>query len=341
MTAETGTGAAAPRARRARALPDGSLSAVEVAALLLGLLWLVLSAWIFLTYDADAIAGGTGLALVTLTTMLGVVLPAVLIYVAVAAAQSNRQARHETERLRHVCEQLRKEVVLGRTSEANALREALHDRLGELAAGQAELRRGLRAAREASAQPPAPDSATAGDGGAPDAPASQRMLALGTEAPPGDLSVDDLIRTLDFPRNDRDVEGFDVLKRALTHPPTARLVSAAQDVLTLLSQDGIYMEDLLPEAPDPTAWRAFAAGARDATVAPVGAIHDRSALALVRGRMKEDAIFREAVLEFLRRFDQGFAALAARASDPQIARFAESRTARAFMLLGRAAGTFG
>ena len=43
---------------------------------------------------------------------------------------------------------------------------------------------------------------------------------------------------------------------------------------------------------------------------------------------------------FLRRFDKSFAEFAARATDAEISSLADTRTARAFMLLGRVAGTF-
>ncbi|WP_146132816.1 hypothetical protein [Hasllibacter halocynthiae] len=42
----------------------------------------------------------------------------------------------------------------------------------------------------------------------------------------------------------------------------AKLVRAAQDVLTLLAQDGIYIDDIPAEPAPPEPWRAFAAGPR-------------------------------------------------------------------------------
>jgi hypothetical protein len=56
--------------------------------------------------------------------------------------------------------------------------------------------------------------------------------------------------------------------------------------------------------------------------------------------MKQDPIFRDAAHHFLRRFDRAFAGFEAQASDGEISALAETRTARAFMLLGRVAGTF-
>ncbi len=56
--------------------------------------------------------------------------------------------------------------------------------------------------------------------------------------------------------------------------------------------------------------------------------------------MKQDPIFRDAAHHFLRLFDKTFAAFEKRANDGDIAALADTRTARAFMLLGRVAGTF-
>jgi hypothetical protein len=56
--------------------------------------------------------------------------------------------------------------------------------------------------------------------------------------------------------------------------------------------------------------------------------------------MKQDTIFRDAAHHFLRRFDQSFAEFEKRASDEDIIAAADTRTARAFMLLGRVTGTF-
>ncbi|CAN0550003.1 unnamed protein product [Laminaria digitata] len=56
--------------------------------------------------------------------------------------------------------------------------------------------------------------------------------------------------------------------------------------------------------------------------------------------MREDPIFRDAAHHFLRRFDTSFAGFEPNATDEDISAFAMTRTSRAFMLLGRVAGTF-
>ena len=56
--------------------------------------------------------------------------------------------------------------------------------------------------------------------------------------------------------------------------------------------------------------------------------------------MKADPVFRDAVHHFLRAFDKTVAAFEPNATDAELAELGDTRTARAFMLLGRVTGTF-
>jgi hypothetical protein len=170
----------------------------------------------------------------------------------------------------------------------------------------------------------------------------QPTLALGTSAedmaPP--LARTDFIRALNFPDTDQDSEGFVSLRLALKDRQARQLVQASQDVLTLLSHDGIYMDDLRPDRARPEIWRRFASGERGRAMAALGGVRDRSSLALAAGRMREDTIFRDAAHHFLRKFDQMLVAFEPDASDEDLIALSETRTARAFMLLGRVTGAF-
>jgi hypothetical protein len=170
----------------------------------------------------------------------------------------------------------------------------------------------------------------------------QATLALGTPAEDmrAPVSVSDFVKAMNFPDNPDDRDGFRALRRALEDRTMAKLIRAAQDVLTLLAQDGIYMDDLKPDRAKPDLWRRFAKGERGREVASLGGIRDRSSLALTSGRMRQDTIFRDAAHHFLRQFDKTFTEFEANATDVEVADLAETRTARAFMLLGRVTGTF-
>jgi len=201
----------------------------------------------------------------------------------------------------------------GPTDRAN-LREAPRERRGE-----------RRGAGRAAPQP---------DGSAqPDLP-----LADATPARP---AWPDLIRALDFPRDAEDRDGFRALKAALRDPTLAQMLQAAEDVLTLLSQEGVYVDDLAPEPGDPAEWRRFMAGTRGAEVASVGGVRDARALEIARRLVKSDPIFRDTALFFQRRFDAVLAEFARDAGDAELLALADTRSGRAFQLMARLSGSFG
>ncbi len=149
-------------------------------------------------------------------------------------------------------------------------------------------------------------------------------------------ATDDLLRALHFPESAEDAEGVAALRRVLRSRASARLVQAAQDVLTLLAEDATYMDEVEVVPAPPASWRAVAAGGRRGA-APLGEIRGADVLARTEERLARDAIFRDAAHHFLRQFDGFLAGFAPAANDDALAALAATRTARAFVLLSRAA----
>ncbi|MEL6621030.1 MAG: hypothetical protein AAFP16_19310, partial [Pseudomonadota bacterium] len=276
-----------------------------------------------------------------LITMLAVFMPVAMIWVAATAAKSSRVMREESQRLQAAIDAIRQAYIAQQQGRDLTNEPSVARKLDEIAAATRKTETALatfhtRRDTDAAISNPAPATNTSNR--ADDQPA----LALGTSAediaPP--LPTADFIRALNFPETAEDEAGFASLRKAMKDRETAQLVQASQDILTLLSQDGIYMDDLRPDRARPEVWRQFAAGARGRAVAPLGGVRDRSSLALTAGRMKQDPIFRDAAHHFLRRFDQTISVFAERASDADLTDLGDTRTARAFMLLGRVAGTF-
>lgn len=170
---------------------------------------------------------------------------------------------------------------------------------------------------------------------------AQRGLPLDPPRAGLPLTLDEVIRALDFPRDASDAIGFELLRRALHDPALAEVIRSAEEVLSGLAQEGIEVRDLVPDRARPEVWRSFAQGVRGPGVAALGGIRDRAVLARAAARMRADPAFRDAAHRFLRGFDLRLAALEAQAGDAQIVRLAETRAARAFMILGRATGIFG
>ena len=185
--------------------------------------------------------------------------------------------------------------------------------------------------------PPRPVEARAAAQPAPRAP----RPASGSQ--PGgneDLTLPDLIRALHFPETPDDMAGFRALQRALRHHKAGQVVQAAQDMLTLLSQDGLYMDDLEPEVAQAGIWRRIAAGDRQAAAPALAAAADEAAVRACAERMRSNTVYRDTAQHFLRRFDQMLADMVPEISDEAIEALAATRSARAFLLVGRAAGVF-
>ncbi|WGT49008.1 MULTISPECIES: hypothetical protein [Thioclava] len=314
--------------------------APEWIALGLSILWVFLVAafWFF----APGIARAASL-FATVSLVVGMAVPIVMVWVAAVTARATREMRAETAALRQSIEAMRTAWL---NQQAMRTDQNVEKKLDEIAAvaRQAETTIATFASRrDVQASQPSADRKAALVAPPPPRPDdSEPMLALGTPAEDlrAPLSVADFVRALNFPDSPDDTEGFRALRRALEDRSTAKLLRSAQDVLNLLAQDGIYMDDLKPDRARPELWRRFAQGERGREITSLGGIRDRSSLALSAGRMRGDTIFRDVAHHFLRQFDRTFAEFEKNASDQDIAEMAETRTARAFMLLGRVTGSF-
>ena len=317
------------------------VGSTEMIGLILSVLWLGGVAVFFFSALSAEEEAGSGTAVQMFMVILAVFLPIALIWVGVIAARSSRVMREESLRLQTAIDTIRHAFVLQNRNRDGLKEPSVTQKLDEIAVAQRKTETAL--AMFSSSRPsggPAQAARTSESEG--DDTSDQVPLPLGTPAedllPP--LEKADFIRALNFPETPEDKEGFAALRRALKDRPTALLIQASQDILTLMSHDGIYMDDLRPEMARPEIWRRFAAGDRGRSIAALGGVRDRSSLALTAARMKKDAVFRDAAHHFLRLFDQMFTRFSETADDTDIAELSNTRTARAFMLLGRVAHTF-
>lgn len=321
---------------------SGGITSAEIIAIVLSAIWIA-GVVLFFTFAPKGDSGVTLDPVVFVMKFLAIFLPIAVIWVGAAAARSARIMRTESARLQASIDAMRHTYVTQAQSGNPTIQPSVEKKLDEIAAAQKQTESAIAtftSTREQldseSGTKPAIASNLAHDG------AEQTSLALGTTAediaPP--VSIADFIRALNFPETADDRDGFAALRRALQDRNVARLIQAAQDVLTLLSQEGIYMDDLNPDRARAEIWRKFAQGERGRAIAPLGGVRDRSSLALTAGRMRQDPIFRDAMHHFLRQFDKTFVEFETNASDQDIAALSDTRTARAFMLLGRVTGTF-
>ncbi|KAE9632647.1 hypothetical protein [Parasedimentitalea maritima] len=309
---------------------------VEIVAAVLSVVWLLVAGGLWLTVSGET---SDFTALYRLVAAFAVSMPIVMVWVAAIAIRSSKVMRDESQRLHAAIDGLRSAYVAQQQQSSAVGEPSVNKKLDEIAEVTRKTETTLatfhssRSKTPRAAIPSQPVEEPAED---------QGLLALGTSAEDiaATLPMTEFIRALNFPETAEDEDGFAALRQALQDRKTAQVIQAAQDVLTLLSQDGIYMDDLRPDMARPEIWRHFAQGARGRPVAALGGVRDRTSLALTSARMKQDPIFRDAAHHFLRRFDQMFSEFETEASDIEISALSETRTARAFMLLGRVAGTF-
>ncbi len=336
MAAPIRTSTTTQSAQQFRAPPSRNFSSPEVIALLLSLLWIVMSAAYFFFVDTSEAPDDP---LRVMMTVVAVFLPVAVIWVGAATARSARIMREEATRLQAAIDGMRKTYLDGQRANAATADPAVARKLDEIAAAQKQTESAIvtfTSSRERRQEP------VRIEGPVDEASFDQTKLELGTTAediqPP--ILRADFIRAVNFPENPEDNVGFGALRRALKDRKASKLIQAAQDVLTLMSQDGIYMDDLRPDRARPEIWRKFANGDRGPSVSALGGIRDRSSLALTSGRMRQDPVFRDTVHHFLRQFDKSLIEFCEEADDTEVAALSETRSARAFMLLGRVAGTF-
>lgn len=276
-------------------------------------IWLFLVVLFWLLGPSDAAAGAGGVS--RLVSIMGTVLPVALVWLGVSLARQLAELRAEADDLRAHLAHLR-----GDAPAAPEPRPLPAER------PRTEARAAVPAPPPARPQPKAP-------------PAEPREAAL-PDASPG-VDAGTLIRALNFPDGPDDVEAIDALRQALQDPANSRVLRAAQDVVTLMAGRDVYMDDLPPDPARPDVWRRFADGARGSAVGALGGIHSPEALEVAARMLQEDEIFRDTAQHFLRHFDGLAARLVPQLDDLQIAVLADSRSARAFMLLGRVSGIFG
>lgn len=152
---------------------------------------------------------------------------------------------------------------------------------------------------------------------------------------------DSVVRALQFPNDESDEAGFAAIRVVVEDHDLAALLQAAEDVLSLFSEDGLYMEDVRPDIAPLPLWRRYAEGERGKMVSGIGGIRDEVALAIARGLLRNDPVFRDTAIHFLRRFDRLAERMIAELGDDEmVLEAADSRTGRAFMIVARVMGVF-
>ena len=312
-------------------------TAVETAVAAAGLCWALV--WIGISFVA-AFQADQGFVF-AVSDLAIAVLPALLGWVWVDGSVKNRALTHRLDRHAERIAKLSHQLKTFETAKAPEKPNVdLIEKINQIASAQKKADETLAVFLSSRTQAASPDEAPLRLENALQENTQPSLLLPASSRADIPLSTEDFIRAANFPRSADDRVGFAVMKLAMKNEKTGPFIHSAQDILTLLSHNGVYMDDMTPEPVRVEVWRNFAKGQRGRDIASLGAIRDRKTLDQIATRMREDSVFRDAVHHFLRKFDFAFTEFAETATDEDLILFGETRSARAFMLLGRIAGTF-
>ena len=294
----------------------------------LSIIWtiLLLGFWLLVPVQTATETGG----IFRLVIVIGVIMPFVVIWLAVAFARKMGELRKDYAELQADIAQMARlsNKAMPRPAQTSAIPSDQPQSPPTVT---------VPSATTGSRQPPRPAAAT------PRRTASTPgQTSMDFETPePAHIPSGTLVLALNFPDDANDHETIAALRAALKDPETARVLRAAQDVVTLLAGHGIFMDDLPPQHTSPAIWRQFAEGERGKSAASIGGIHEAEALEIVTNLLRSDEIFRDTAHHFLRHFDTLLSRRLPQLDDAHIGVLTDTRSARAFMLIGRAAGVFG
>ena len=154
------------------------------------------------------------------------------------------------------------------------------------------------------------------------------------------LSWDILLKALNFPSDKNDSSGFIALNEARKNNTILRLLQVSEDFLNLLAQDGIYLDDLKIEPPQVQAWLNFVKNDKQQYNRRLDCIGIDEHIMKLKKRTKSDTVFRDTSFMLMRRFDKLLKDKLGSAEDHHIFKIAETRTGKAFLIIGKISNIF-
>ena len=150
------------------------------------------------------------------------------------------------------------------------------------------------------------------------------------------------VKAANFPDSEDDRETLDALYAVLSDRDAAGLLQAAEDTLSGLADIGLFMEDMLPHHAPAEVWRRYIVENDAAEAMELGGVRDAHAIEDVIAALNDKADFASTSDKFLKRYEDIVARMFNEGQDPElVVQLADSRSGRAYMLLGRSSGRFG
>ena len=192
--------------------------------------------------------------------------------------------------------------------------------------------RGADAVREEA--PPSPEPRNEGAG-----PLSTRPAAEGDS---DGVDWAKFVKAANFPDSEDDRETLDALYAVLSDRDAAGLLQAAEDTLSGLADIGLFMEDMIPHHAPAEVWRRYIVENEAAEAMELGGVRDAHAIEDVIAALNDKPDFASTSDKFLKRYEDIIARMFNEGQDAElVVQLADSRSGRAYMLLGRSSGRFG
>lgn len=189
------------------------------------------------------------------------------------------------------------------------------------------------AARRATASRGGDEASYAPSPASPPAPQPSRAPTLDWEK---------FVRAANFPDSEDDRETLEALYAVLTDREAAALLQTAEDVLSTLADLNLFMEDMPVHHAPAELWRSFILDGTTRDVLDIGGIRDAHAIQDVEFALNDRPEFLTISKTFFDQYEQLLTRLFEETDDPTLAvELADTRTGRAYMLIGRAEGRFG
>ena len=249
--------------------PDKTISPAVSIGIIVSLVWVVL-VFLYFAFSGQRLSIAFDTSILGLLTLVSVILPLVLVWTVALTAGTALKLKSEAKALRKEMAVVAKDL---RDSTARLPREqsGMIEQLKLIADMTVQNDKRLKEiASNGVATAPQIDvvdlnRTVFGDFQTPDQETQITLpLAGATQAALSPMSVADFLAALNFPDDAKDKDGFRALRRAMEERKLRNLLESSQGVMSLLTEDGIFMDDLNPDRPVSGAWRKFAEGARGA-----------------------------------------------------------------------------
>lgn len=149
------------------------------------------------------------------------------------------------------------------------------------------------------------------------------------------MNADTLIRAFNLPNDENDTEGYDAIEAAVKIESIGTLLQNSHQLLYTLADFDLIMDELEIDLGLISTWRKFAADNAESTVSSLGGTGTFVEIDKVSSIVTERSEFEELANTFSSQMEEFISQAIPQLKDEEIRELAQTRTFRAFLLLGQ------